>query len=131
MAVTDRHGGAMVKLLAGVRVAEVCSTAAGPFCAMLLADMGAGGGKGEPPEGDGPRQWPPITQGFSENFASVNRNKRSAVLDLKNPADNAIARRLVLDCDVLVENNRPGVMDRLGLGFAALAKEKPSLIFCS
>jgi crotonobetainyl-CoA:carnitine CoA-transferase CaiB-like acyl-CoA transferase len=119
------------KPLEGVRVAEFCSTAAGPFCAMLLADMGADVVKVEPPEGDALRQWPPITQGFSENFAAVNRNKRSAVLDLKNPADNAIARRLVLDCDVLVENNRPGVMDRLGLGYAALAKEKPALVYCS
>ena len=121
----------MYKPLTGIRVAEFCSTAAGPFCAMLLADMGAEVIKVEPPEGDGLRQWPPITDGFSENFASVNRNKRSVVLDLKDPESAAIARRLVLDCDVLVENNRPGVMDRLGLGYAALSKEKPSLVYCS
>jgi crotonobetainyl-CoA:carnitine CoA-transferase CaiB-like acyl-CoA transferase len=117
--------------LAGIKVAEFCSTAAGPFCAMLLADMGADVIKVEPPEGDGLRQWPPLTDGYSENFASLNRNKKSVVLDLKDPASAATARRLVLDCDVLVENNRPGVMRRLGLGYAALAAEKPTLVYCS
>ena len=117
--------------LSGVKVVEFCTTAAGPFCAMLLADMGADVIKIEPPSGDGLRQWPPITNGFSENFASVNRNKRSMVLDLKLPADAETARRLVLDSDVLIENNRPGVMDRLGLGYAALSALKPSLVYCS
>lgn len=117
--------------LAGVRVAEFCSTAAGPYCAMLLADMGAEVVKVEPPEGDALRQWPPISNGFSENFASINRNKKSVVLDLKDPECARIARALVLDCDVVVENNRPGVMERLGLGYAALAKEKPALVYCS
>ncbi|MBP8309009.1 MAG: CoA transferase [Burkholderiaceae bacterium] len=117
--------------LSGVKVVEFCTTAAGPFCAMLLADMGADVIKIEPPSGDGLRQWPPITNGFSENFASVNRNKRSMVLDLKLPADAQTARRLVLDSDVLIENNRPGVMDRLGLGYAALSALKPALVYCS
>ena len=117
--------------LRGVRVAEFCSTAAGPFCAMLLADMGAEVIKIEPPDGDGLRQWPPITDGYSENFASLNRNKKSVVLDLKDAESAALARRIVLDCDVVVENNRPGVMDRLGLGHAALSQHKPSLVFCS
>ena len=121
----------MEKPLAGVRVVEFCSTAAGPFCAMLLADMGAQVVKVEPPEGDGLRQWPPITNGFSENFAAVNRNKKSVVLDLKDPASARIARSLVLDSDVVVENNRPGVMDRLGLGYAQLSAQKPSLVYCS
>jgi crotonobetainyl-CoA:carnitine CoA-transferase CaiB-like acyl-CoA transferase len=121
----------MEKPLAGVRVVEFCSTAAGPFCVMLLADMGAEVVKVEPPDGDGLRQWPPITDGFSENFASINRNKKSVVLDLKDPESAAIARRLVLDSDVVVENNRPGVMDRLGLGYAALSREKPALVYCS
>jgi crotonobetainyl-CoA:carnitine CoA-transferase CaiB-like acyl-CoA transferase len=121
----------MEKPLHGVRVAEFCSTAAGPFCAMLLADMGAEVIKVEPPEGDALRQWPPITDGFSENFASVNRNKQSVVLDLKDPASAAIAKRLALDCDVIVENNRPGVMERLGLSYAQLSAEKPSLVYCS
>jgi len=121
----------MEKPLAGVRVVEFCSTAAGPFCAMLLADMGAEVIKVEPPDGDALRQWPPINNGFSENFASINRNKKSIVLDLKDGESARIARNLVLDCDVVVENNRPGVMDRLGLGYATLSAAKPSLVYCS
>jgi len=117
--------------LAGVKVVEFCAVAAGPFCGMLLADMGADVVKVEPPAGDTLRQWPPITDGFSENFASLNRNKRSVALDLKRPEDNALARRLILQADVVVENNRPGVMDRLGLGPAAFAEQHPKLIYCS
>jgi len=117
--------------LAGVRVVEFCSTASGPFSTMLLSDMGAEVVKIEPPAGDGLRQWPPLNEGYSENFASLNRNKRSAVLNLKDAADVALARQLILDADVVVENNRPGVMDRLGLGWAAMSAEKPTLLFCS
>jgi len=117
--------------LAGVRVVEFCSTAAGPFCAMLLADMGAEVVKVEPPEGDGLRQWPPLSNGYSENFAALNRNKQSVVLNLKDPDDHAVAYRLVLDADIVVENNRPGVMDRLGLGYATLRAAKPQLLYCS
>jgi len=117
--------------LADVRVIEFCSTAAGPFSAMLLADMGASVIKVEPPAGDGLRQWPPLSEGFSENFASLNRNKKSVVLDLKDAQDRALARRLILDADVVIENNRPGVMDRLGLGYASFAEDKPQLLYCS
>jgi len=117
--------------LAGVKVVEFCQVAAGPFCGLLLADMGAEVIKIEPTEGDMLRQWPPIREGFSENFASLNRNKRSVVLDLKNPVHKAAARRLVLSADVLVENNRPGVMDRLGLGWESFRAEKPGLVYCS
>ena len=117
--------------LHGVRVVEFCSTAAGPYCAMLLSDLGAEVVKIEPPAGDGLRQWPPLSQGFSENFASVNRNKRSVVLDLKSPEGLLAARSLVQAADVLVENNRPGVMDRLGLGYGEVSREHPALIYCS
>ena len=117
--------------LAGVRVVEFCQVAAGPFCAMLLADFGAEVIKIEPREGDGLRHWPPIRNGFSENFASLNRGKRSLVLDLKDPADRDVARALVLDADVLVENNRPGVMQRLGLGWDWFGPRKPGLVYCS
>ena len=117
--------------LAGIKVVEFCQVAAGPFCGMLLADMGADVIKVESPEGDGLRQWPPIRDGDSENFASVNRNKRSVVLDLKNPAERAAARRLALSADVVVENFRPGVLQKLGLGYDALAADKPSLVYCS
>jgi len=117
--------------LAGVRVIEFCTVAAGPFCGMLLADMGADVLKVEPPSGDALRFWPPINQGDSENFASINRNKRSAVLDLKQPDQAEIARELCADADVVIENNRPGVMDRLGLGYAQLSRLNGTLVYCS
>jgi crotonobetainyl-CoA:carnitine CoA-transferase CaiB-like acyl-CoA transferase len=117
--------------LEGVKVVEFCQVAAGPFCGMLLADYGAETVKVEPPSGDSLRQWPPLSDGYSENFASLNRGKKSVSLDLKNPADLEFARRLVLQADVLVENNRPGVMARLGLGWDWFKARKPSLIYCS
>ena len=117
--------------LAGVRVIEFCSIAAGPFCGLLLADMGADVLKIEPPAGDALRSWPPINDGFSENFASINRNKRSAVLDLKLPEHAELARKLCADADVVIENNRPGVMDRLGLGYERLSGANPKLVYCS
>ena len=117
--------------LAGLKVVEFCQIAAGPFCAMLLADYGAEVVKVEPPEGDAMRQWPPVSRGYSENFASINRGKKSVALDLKSPADRDFARALVLEADVLVENNRPGVMQRLGLGWDWFAPRKPSLVYCS
>lgn len=98
---------------------------------MLLSDMGANVIKIEPPGGDGLRQWPPLNNGYSENFAALNRNKDSVVLDLKSPADVAIARRLILDADIVIENNRPGVMDRLGLGYASFADARQNLLYCS
>jgi crotonobetainyl-CoA:carnitine CoA-transferase CaiB-like acyl-CoA transferase len=118
-------------LLAGVSVVEFCQVAAGPFCGMLLADYGATVVKIEPPGGDSLRQWPPINGGFSENFASLNRGKRSVVLDLKLPNDRDLARSMVLAADVVVENNRPGAMQRLGLGWDWFREQKPSLIYCS
>lgn len=118
--------------LAGITVLEICNVAAGPFCGMLLADMGADVIKLENPEGgDTLRSWPPLSQGYSENFASLNRNKRSVTLNLKDPADLALARELAASVDVLIENNRPGVMDRLGLGYAALREVNPLLVYCS
>lgn len=112
-------------------VVEFCSVAAGPFCGMLLADMGADVVKVEPHAGDTLRQWPPIIDGFSENFVSLNRNKRSIALDLKSDEGRETARQLVLQADVVVENNRAGAMDRLGLGYTTFAEEKPSLVYCS
>ena len=117
--------------LQGLKVVEFCEIAAGPFCAMLLADMGAEVVKVERPAGDAMRMWPPVTDGFSENFASVNRNKRSVVLDLKTEDGRRAARAIILDSDVVVENFRPGVMTRLGLDYETMAAEKPGLIYCS
>ena len=117
--------------LAGVKVVEFCQVAAGPFCGMLLADYGAEVVKVEPRDGDAMRQWPPVNGGYSENFASVNRGKKSVALDLKSPADRDLARALALEADVLVENNRPGVMARLGLGWDWFGPRKPSLVYCA
>ncbi|VTU29828.1 CaiB/BaiF CoA transferase family protein [Variovorax sp. RA8] len=118
--------------LSGVRVIEVCNVAAGPYCGMLLADMGADVVKVENPDGgDTLRSWPPINNGFSENFASLNRNKRSVTLNLKEPADVMLLRRLAQDAQVLIENNRPGVMERLGVGYESLSALNPALVYCS
>ena len=114
-----------------MKVVEFCQIASGPFCGMLLADFGAEVIKVEPLEGDAMRTWPPVTQGFSENFASINRGKRSIALDLKSPADLETARRLALDADVVLENSRPGAMKRLGLGWDWFAERKPGLVYCS
>jgi crotonobetainyl-CoA:carnitine CoA-transferase CaiB-like acyl-CoA transferase len=117
--------------LDGVRVVEFCQIAAGPFCGMLLADQGADVIKVESPSGDGMRQWPPLSGGYSENFASLNRNKRSLVLDLKRQDHVAQARALCLHADAIIENFRPGVMARLGLGYPELAQDAPHLVYCS
>ncbi|MEY3718197.1 MAG: hypothetical protein RL727_118 [Pseudomonadota bacterium] len=125
-----------LKPLAGIRVLEICNVAAGPFCSLLLADLGADVIKLENPgSGDTLRAWPPHTgpenDRLSENFASLNRNKRSVTLDLKNPDDNAKAKSLITNADVLIENNRPGVMKRLGLDFDSALAINPKLIYCS
>ncbi len=118
--------------LAGVRVVEFCQVAAGPFCGMLLADMGAEVVKVEHPSGgDSLRAWPPITDGFSENFASLNRNKRSAALDLKSSSDRATAIALCAEADIVIENNRPGAMGRNGLGYEDIKAINPRVVYCS
>jgi crotonobetainyl-CoA:carnitine CoA-transferase CaiB-like acyl-CoA transferase len=118
--------------LENIRVVELCQIAAGPFCGLLLADMGADVIKIENPGGgDGMRQWPPLNDGYSENFASINRNKRSVTLDLKSPEGIAKAKRLIGSAQVVIENFRPGVLNRLGLGFEALKAEFPGLLYCS
>jgi crotonobetainyl-CoA:carnitine CoA-transferase CaiB-like acyl-CoA transferase len=117
--------------LAGVKVIEFCQVLAGPFCGCLLADMGADVIKVEPPDGDLMRAWPPLRDGYSQYFASVNRNKRSVALDLKETAGQAAARQLALSADVVIENFRPGVMAKFGLDHATLARDKPALVYCS
>jgi crotonobetainyl-CoA:carnitine CoA-transferase CaiB-like acyl-CoA transferase len=122
--------------LDGVRVVELAHVAAGPFAGMLLADLGADVLKVEPPAGDQMRAWPPFAEDeagerFSHNFASVNRNKRSVVADLKDPADLVRVRDVVAAADVVVENYRPGVLDRLGLGYDAVRVGHRGLIYCS
>ena len=117
--------------LSGIQVIEFCTVAAGPFCGMLLADLGADVIKVEHPRGDSMRSWPPLTEGYSENFASVNRNKRSVTLDMKQPEQKRLAHELVMGADAVIENNRPGVMRRLGLDYPVFRALKPSLVYCS
>ncbi|HXH81360.1 MAG TPA: CoA transferase [Candidatus Tectomicrobia bacterium] len=105
---------------------------AGPFCAMLLADMGADVIKIEPPEGETTRHMPlAFPSGVSGPFLAVNRNKRGITLDLKQPEGVRILERLVATADVLVENYRPGVAKRLGVDYERLSAVNPRLIYCS
>ena len=120
--------------LAGVRIADFSRVLAGPYATMMLADLGADVVKVERPgAGDETRAWvPPVdAAGTSTYFLGVNRNKRSVALDLGADEDLAAARALAEDCDVLVENFRPGTMDRLGLGYERLRGANPGLVYCS
>jgi CoA:oxalate CoA-transferase len=117
--------------LDGVRVLDFSIMLAGPYCARLLADVGADVIKIEPPEGDDMRLRSPLREGNSAYFGQLNAGKRSISLDLKNPEAIKLIHRLVKQTDILVENFRPGVMDRLGLGYEALREINPRLIYCS
>jgi crotonobetainyl-CoA:carnitine CoA-transferase CaiB-like acyl-CoA transferase len=112
-------------------VLDLTSHLSGPYCAMLLADHGAEVIKVEPPKGDSARAMPPFVNGESAPFMTWNRNKRSIVLDLKQAADKEALLRLIDRADVLVENYRPGVLDRLGLGWPVLQQRNKRLILAS
>ena len=117
--------------LSGIRVLEFGQAVSSPMCTMLLGDLGADVIKIEPPHGDAARGYgPPFVAGESPYFLSVNRNKRSAVINLKHPEGSAIVRKLAEDADIIVTNFRPGVMDRLGLGEESLRAVNRGLIFC-
>ena len=117
--------------LEGVRVLDFSIMLAGPYCARLLADVGAEVIKIEPPEGDEMRLRAPLRDGHSAYFGQLNAGKQSIALDLKSPEAIRLVRRMVESTDILVENFRPGVMERLGLGYEALRKINPRLIYCS
>jgi formyl-CoA transferase len=118
--------------LAGIRVLDFSQALAGPYCTMLLGDLGADIVKVEPPSGDHSREWgPPFIKGESSYFLSVNRNKRSVTLDLKNPAAVAVATELAMASDVIVENFKPGTMARLGLDAEKLQGMKAALVYAS
>ncbi len=118
--------------LAGIRVLDFTRVLAGPAAALALADLGAEVIKVEPPgSGDETRDFPPIRDGESHYFLSVNHGKKSIVIDLKSEAGVKLARDLAARCDVVIENYRPGVMERLGLGYAALSALNPRLIYCA
>ncbi len=118
----DSHTGLPLQ---GVRVIEFTHMVMGPTCGMILADLGAEVIKIEPPGGDKTRQLPGLGIGF---FRSFNRNKKSVVLDVHTPEGLASALALIAGSDVLIENFRPGLMDKLGLGHATLAEQFPRLI---
>ena len=117
--------------LAGISVLDFSIMLAGPYCARLLADVGADVIKIEPPEGDDMRLRTPLRDGNSAYFGQLNAGKRSLALDLKSAEAIKLVHQLVAEADIVVENFRPGVMDRLGLGYEALREINPRLIFCS
>src|SRR5687767_13905810 len=115
----------------GITVLDLTRVLSGPYCTMLLADMGARVIKIEQPgKGDDTRAWgPPFQGGESAYFLSINRNKESLALDIKQPRGREFLERLLGRADVLVENFRPGTMERLGLGHAAIAPRFPRLVY--
>lgn len=126
------NGGTTFQPLAGLKVVDFSTLLPGPLAALMLADAGAEVIKIERPgAGEDMRAYEPKLGDDSVNFVMLNRGKQSRALDLKNPADNAAARALVAEADILVEQFRPGVMARLGLSYEELSAINPGLIYCS
>jgi crotonobetainyl-CoA:carnitine CoA-transferase CaiB-like acyl-CoA transferase len=119
--------------LEGVKVLDLSRVLAGPYATMVLADLGADVVKVEHPErGDDTRHWgPPFTGGESAYFLSVNRNKRSIGVDLKDPEDFEKVKKLAEDADVVIENMKRGALDKFGLGYEVLREANPGLVYCS
>jgi crotonobetainyl-CoA:carnitine CoA-transferase CaiB-like acyl-CoA transferase len=119
--------------LDGILVADFSRVLAGPLATMTLGDLGAEVVKVEPPDGDETRSWQPPTDshGRSTYFLTVNRNKRSLALDLKDSGDLELARELARRADVLVENFRPGTMEKFGLDYETASSANPGLVYCS
>jgi crotonobetainyl-CoA:carnitine CoA-transferase CaiB-like acyl-CoA transferase len=117
--------------LTGVRVIDLTRVVSGPYCTMFLGDMGADVIKIETPEGDSVRRQGATRNGLSWYFAAYNRNKRSVKLDLRSEPGRAILAKLIAGADVLVDNFRPGVLDRMGFARARLAELKPDLVHAS
>jgi formyl-CoA transferase len=118
--------------LTGIRVLDLSRVLAGPYCTMVLGDLGADVIKVESPGGDETRGWgPPFAAGESAYYLCVNRNKRSIVVDFKTDEGHNIIRKLVKRSDVLVENFRPGTLSRFGLGYEYVSEINPKLIYCS
>ncbi len=120
----------MAGALAGIRVADFTEYIAGPYCTMMLADMGADVVKVERPQGDTWRHTAPLAPYESRVFLSVNRSKRSIALDMERPEGREVAQKLVAGADVVVVNYRPGVAERLGLDYDTLSAGNPALIYC-
>ena len=118
--------------LQGIRVLDLSRVLAGPYCTMVLGDLGADVIKVEPPEGDETRGWgPPFAGGESAYYLCVNRNKRGIVINLKTDEGKKVLRDLALQSDVLVENFRPATLEKFGLDFETLHELNPKLIYCS
>src|SRR5882757_3507627 len=118
--------------LAGFRILDLTQVVSGPFCTMQLGDLGADVIKIEPPEGDATRLFGrPTKGGVTASFLNFNRNKRSIVVDLKQEHGRDLVRRLAVKADAMIENNRPGVADRLGIGYADIRRLNPKIIYCS
>ena len=117
--------------LEGLRVLDFTNMLSGPYCTRLLADLGAEVLKIEPPAGDHNRSRRPVRRGYSSFFGHLNCGKKSVVLDLKSAPGRDAAVGLALKCDIIVENWRPGVADRLGVGYTAVAHTNPRVIYCS
>ena len=118
--------------LQNIRVLDLSRVLAGPYCTMVLGDLGAEVIKVEPPEGDETRGWgPPFAEGESAYYLCVNRNKRGMVVNLKTDEGREILRELAMQSDVLVENFRPGTLKKFGLDFETLHELNPRLIYCS
>ncbi|MHC6594037.1 CaiB/BaiF CoA transferase family protein [Arthrobacter sp. C152] len=118
--------------LAGIVVADFSRVLAGPYCTMLLADMGATVIKVESPAGDETRAWkPPVYDGQPTYYLSINRNKRSIALDFGDPDDVATARRIAAGADVVLENFKPGSLDRFGLDYATISEDNPAVVYAS
>jgi len=121
----------MVSVFEGLRVLDVSQGVPGAFCAMQMGDLGANVIKVEPLQGDWLRQIGPFVKGESALFLQLNRNKRGIAVDLKKPEGTGVALKLAGVADVVIEAYRPGVMDRLSLGYDALEKVNPRLVYCS
>src|SRR5215475_12418824 len=119
--------------LDGVTVLDLTRVLSGPYCTMMLGDMGARVIKIEQPgKGDDTRAWgPPFLEGESAYFLSINRNKESVTLDFKDPDGRAVLDRLLASSDVLVENFRPGTLDKIGLDYKSVSARHPRLVYCS
>ncbi|MCK1722217.1 CoA transferase [Bradyrhizobium sp. 141] len=131
MQLADKHEGTTTKAFAGLRVLDFSTTIAGPHCTRMLADMGAEVIKIETDGGETMRTRPPLRQGCSTAFGQLNVGKKSLVLDLKSEDGKETVRRLAATSDILVENFRPGVMQRLRLDYDSLRQINPKLIYCS
>src|SRR5438552_14415089 len=122
----------MALALDGMRVLEITQVMSGPFCGLLLADLGAEVIKVEKPGGDDSRRMaPPTIRGESAAFMAINRNKRGLGLNLKSEEGRSVFKKLAARADILVENFRPGTMEDFGLGYADLSARNPALIYCS